>query len=300
LRISVVIPTFNRAHCIGRTVSSVLDQQLRPMEVIVVDDGSTDKTSDVGAEWPDSVKYIRQENGGVSSARNRGIAEASGDWVAFLDSDDEWLSHRVSDLESATSHYPDSVASAANGLLSDTRRPTLEDRTIEWGEGGSVLVSGAKAVLSQPTTSGRKDILDRVGGFDPQVLEFEDLDLFSRVAECGRWTFTREPSFVLDRDEMSGANLSHQYWRRPAQALLSLERCHCRALFGGEPSASEAKQLRSKISGYRAARAALADSMGERCKILAAATSIDPTPRTLLRVAAVAAGRKPALARRGG
>lgn len=88
--ISVIIPTFNRASQVVRAVNSALAQTLKPFEVIVVDDGSTDETVERLRVFGDEIRYIFQENRGVSSARNRGILEARGEWIAFLDSDDTW------------------------------------------------------------------------------------------------------------------------------------------------------------------------------------------------------------------
>ena len=88
--ISVIIPTYNRESQILGAVSSVIAQTLGPFEIIVVDDGSTDQTAEVLAPVMDRIRYIKTVNGGVSAARNRGILEARGEWIAFLDSDDTW------------------------------------------------------------------------------------------------------------------------------------------------------------------------------------------------------------------
>jgi glycosyltransferase involved in cell wall biosynthesis len=88
--VSVIIPTYNHAESLPQTVGSILQQTHPPLEVIIVDDGSKDHTESVCAAMPEPVRYIRQENAGVSAARNRGIAEARGEWVALADSDDLW------------------------------------------------------------------------------------------------------------------------------------------------------------------------------------------------------------------
>lgn len=90
MNISVIIPTYNRLHQIGRAIRSVLNQSYPAQEILVVDDGSTDATcARIEVDFPE-VKLIRQTNQGVSAARNAGIAASCGDWIAFLDSDDEW------------------------------------------------------------------------------------------------------------------------------------------------------------------------------------------------------------------
>ena len=93
--ISVVIPTYNRRQTIGRSIDSVLNQTLFPSEIIVVDDGSTDGTSDyIQSNFP-SIKLLSQPNKGVSAARNMGIKSADANWIALLDSDDEWFSQKL-------------------------------------------------------------------------------------------------------------------------------------------------------------------------------------------------------------
>src|SRR5579862_9064675 len=90
-KVSVVIPTYNRADKVGNAIKSVLAQTVHDLEVIVVDDGSSDDTEKVLAkEFGDRVRYYVQANQGASVARNRGIEEARGEWIAFLDSDDTW------------------------------------------------------------------------------------------------------------------------------------------------------------------------------------------------------------------
>lgn len=94
--ISVVIPAFNAAWCIQRAINSVLEQDHKPAEVIVVDDGSKDNTSLVLAGFNEEIHIVKKENGGLSSARNAGIREATGSHVAFLDADDWWLPGKLS------------------------------------------------------------------------------------------------------------------------------------------------------------------------------------------------------------
>jgi glycosyltransferase involved in cell wall biosynthesis len=88
--VSVVVPTYNRGHCIAETIDSVLRQTTPPLEVLVVDDGSHDDTRAVVVKYPPPVRYIWRENGGSAAARNTGMREARGDYIAFLDADDVW------------------------------------------------------------------------------------------------------------------------------------------------------------------------------------------------------------------
>ncbi len=97
MKISVIIPTYNRSNLLKRSISSVLVQTYTDLEVIVVDDGSTDNSKDIVNEYlhDSRVRYVYQENSGVSSARNLGVSVSSSEWISFLDSDDEWLSNKL-------------------------------------------------------------------------------------------------------------------------------------------------------------------------------------------------------------
>jgi GT2 family glycosyltransferase len=88
--VSVVLPTYNRAHTIGETIDSVRAQSYKPLEIIVVDDGSTDNTADVVGRYGSEIRYVKQANGGVASARNTGFGIARGEFIALIDSDDRW------------------------------------------------------------------------------------------------------------------------------------------------------------------------------------------------------------------
>jgi len=107
--VSVVIPTFNRAWAVERAVDSVLEQDYRPFELIIVDDGSTDQTSDILARYGDQLTVVCQENRGVSAARNSGIVRAKGDLIAFLDSDDYWKPQKLTVQVDFFTFHPDAL-----------------------------------------------------------------------------------------------------------------------------------------------------------------------------------------------
>ena len=118
MKISVIIPTFNRKKTIGRAIQSVKNQSLSPFEILIIDDGSKDGTEEWVKEKFQNIKYIYQNNQGVSSARNIGIENAYGDWVAFLDSDDEWLPNKLYEQVRSVESNPKIFAiSRANSYL---------------------------------------------------------------------------------------------------------------------------------------------------------------------------------------
>jgi len=120
--ISVIVPTYNRADLLGRAITSVLAQTLPVREILIVDDGSTDGTAALAGTWPAPVRYIRQTNGGVAVARNTGISQASGEWIALLDSDDQWT--------------PDKLAAQMAALAAQP--------ACRWSCSGCVLVDGSE------------------------------------------------------------------------------------------------------------------------------------------------------------
>lgn len=134
--ISVIIPTYNRAHFIHEAVESALNQDIQgyDLEVLVIDDGSTDNTCEVLKAYGDSIRYIHQENGGAGVARNRGLQEARGEWITFLDSDDLWLPHRLSLQMAVLERIPECKVLFGNFLVSENGQIILEDGVAFWAE----------------------------------------------------------------------------------------------------------------------------------------------------------------------
>ena len=128
--VSVVIPSYNRAHGLLETVASVLAQTVQPLEVLVVDDGSTDGTPAVCARFSPPVRCIRKANGGVSSARNVGIAAARGEFIALLDADDLWPPEKLEIQLTALEAFP-----GAGWCISDHRTTNLEGTLLTGPQG---------------------------------------------------------------------------------------------------------------------------------------------------------------------
>lgn len=135
LPISVVIPTYNRGHLVGRALNSVLEQTKQPEEIIVVDDGSQDDTVQVVAAYTDRVRYIYQENGGTAVARHTGVQAAASNWVAFLDSDDYWEAQHLERMAGAIA----ATDGRARFYFADAREQTPAGNESFWANRGFAI-----------------------------------------------------------------------------------------------------------------------------------------------------------------
>ena len=190
MRVSVVIPSYNSAAFVGEAIASTLAQSSPPYEVIVVDDGSTDDTQAVLAEFGDRIQVIRQPNGGVSVARNVGVAAASGDWIGFLDADDVWHPQKLAIQQAALQRGPKLVL-IASGIYD---WPVNEHPAVDENAAGCVVPFDSLVVRNQIVTSTvlvRTQVMRWAGDFDSALRGPEDYDQWLRVARLG-------PVAVLD------------------------------------------------------------------------------------------------------
>ncbi len=180
--VSVIIPTYNRGWIIEKTIDSVLAQDYTEFELIVVDDGSTDHTSDVLDSYGNVIKVLSQKNKGVSAARNRGIAEASGKFIAFLDSDDLWLSQKLSVQIEFFNETPDALICQTeevwirNGLRVNPKKRHKKPSGMIFKPSLELCLVSPSAVMIQRT------LFDTVGGFDETLPACEDYDLWLRIS----------------------------------------------------------------------------------------------------------------------
>lgn len=198
--VSVVIPTHDRAERVVRAVRSVLEQTRPAVEVVVVDDGSTDGTTgDLRGAFGSEVetgrlRLLEQENAGVSAARNRGVRAASQPWVAFLDSDDQW---RAEKLERQFARIDESEAAGENVTLVHTDEIWIR-RGNQVLQGKKHTKSGGRifrrclplCAISPSAAVVRRDVFERLGGFDETLPACEDYDLWLR------WTARHTVHFV--------------------------------------------------------------------------------------------------------
>ena len=191
-RVSVVIPTFDRRETIERAVRSVLAQSLPPFEVIVVDDGSTDHTYDHLRQTYPQIIALRQPHSGVSRARNCGIENAKGHWVAFLDSDDEWLPDKLEIQLEAMRDQPDYRICHTDEVWI-RRGVRVNPRKIHRKSGGCIFDRCLPmCVVSPSSVLLERSLLEEVGGFDESLPACEDYDLWLRI-------FLRHPVCYVDQ-----------------------------------------------------------------------------------------------------
>ena len=183
---SVIVPVHNREKLIANALESVLSQRFDGFEVIVVDDGSTDGTADTVramSERDGRVRYVLQENAGPGAARNRGIGEARGKWIAFLDSDDVWEPDKLSNVNAVIDANPevDFVHTNWQALYLDgTRSKPRDMKNFDSLSSKTHLLRSFS--LKTSTITIRKDLLDRLGGyFYTDSPLYEDFHLFWRA-----------------------------------------------------------------------------------------------------------------------
>ncbi len=189
--ISVVIPTYNRRRTIGRSIDSVLNQTLFPSEIIVVDDGSTDGTSDyIQSNFP-SIKLLSQPNKGVSAARNMGIKSADANWIALLDSDDEWFSQKLEKQVLALSQNSDVKFCHTEEIW--FRNGVHVNQMKKHQKYGGHIFSKCLDIcrISPSSVLFHQSLLDDVGYFDKDLKVCEDYDLWLRIT-------AKYPVFYID------------------------------------------------------------------------------------------------------
>jgi GT2 family glycosyltransferase len=182
LKISVVVPTYNRRDLLKRALLSIFSQTSLPAEVTVIDDGSTDGTElMLRREFP-QVNYYYQENLGVSAARNLGIQQANGDWVAFLDSDDEWLPEKLAAQKAALTANPEyRICHTEENWVRNGSRVDVPKKYAKTG--GWIFADCLPlCAISPSTVLIHRSVFTGIGLFDTQLPACEDYDLWLRIA----------------------------------------------------------------------------------------------------------------------
>lgn len=187
--ISVIIPVFNAKGYLAECIDSVLAQTYRSIEIIVVDDGSTDGSAEILSGYGDRVTLVRQRNAGASTARNRGAAHAKGEFLAFLDSDDAWDATKLEKQVALLNMHTKAVATYCDHRTIDAQGAVIgSTEALECprssGRIAEDLIRGVR-IKSPTLVMVRRSAFDELGGFDPTLRYAEDHDLFIRLAVMG-------------------------------------------------------------------------------------------------------------------
>jgi glycosyltransferase involved in cell wall biosynthesis len=188
--VSIVIPAYNTEGTIRRAIDSILVQTYKPIEIIVVDDGSKDGTEAVCRTYGDRIRYIKQDNGGAAAARNTGIRNANGDFVGFLDADDWYLPEKIKHDIKLFALYPevgavtsafvqrtasgDMVTPQAGRVFGGAEEARLVDYFLSESQGNWIVTTNTILI--------RREVLDVVGVFNVDLTYGEDIDLWCRIA----------------------------------------------------------------------------------------------------------------------
>ena len=222
LNVSVIIPSYNRATTIQRCLDSVLKQSLPANEIFVIDDGSTDNTSEIIKNNYKNINYLHQNNQGVSAARNLGIHEAKSEWLAFLDSDDEWLPNKLErqfqELEKSSHHeliHSDEIW-VRNGVRVNPKHKHKK-------YGGDIFEHCLPLCCISPSAVMiHRDVFNIVGTFDENLPACEDYDLWLRICSKQEVLYIDEPLIIKYGGHAD--QLSQRYWGMDRFRITALEK----------------------------------------------------------------------------
>lgn len=237
LKVSAIIPTYNRQGYVLRAIDSVLSQTVALHEIIVVDDGSTDGSAEaIQSRYGSRVTLVRQNNAGVSAARNRGVRDAKADWVAFLDSDDIWLPTKIelqmealrkagdgfglcfTDCLFVGNRNPAESAFRESRFASDTKFGVMQEP--------SEYLLGPPSPYRMQSVLVSRSLIEEVNGFNENLRVMEDLDVLFRLTFKTRFCFVAEPLVRIDRSPSRPHGLCESFSRRDDRKYDDLRRVY--------------------------------------------------------------------------
>ncbi|CDH43072.1 glycosyltransferase family 2 protein [Candidatus Contendibacter odensensis] len=237
--VSTIIPAFNAEHYIAKALRSALDQQIE-QQIIVIDDGSTDDTAAVVGRFGDAVELIRTPNRGVSAARNEGIRRAHGEFICFLDADDEWLPEKLTQQLELFAQYPELGTAITDEMHVDSHGQIVRPSFLATKKFHAELPARA-ALLNKPITwlimesffptssvMTRRNVIEKAGKFDETLSIIEDRDLWIRLALTAPVGLA--PNILVRYLTNQAASLSCVSQKRWAQALFKVLSRHQKAL----------------------------------------------------------------------
>jgi glycosyltransferase involved in cell wall biosynthesis len=201
--VSVIISLYNKEDYVTRAIESILAQTYKHYEIIVVDDGSTDASRAVLEPYMERITYIWQENAGPGAARNRGIRESSGQYLAFLDADDYWLEEYLENTVSFLERHLD-VGAVATAYWRERAEGRLRWPPSNFGEhcgpiGDFFTIYAKTQFCWTGSVLLKRDILVRLGGFRAELKVGEDTELWCRVGAVSQWGYISKPLAVYDQ-----------------------------------------------------------------------------------------------------
>ncbi len=217
---SVIIPVYNRAEYIGRAIESVLNQTYCNYKIYIIDDGSTDNTKEIVdkylKQYPEKINYLYQKNKGVSSARNTGIRNSGGEWLAFLDSDDEWLKDKLEKQVDFIIKNPEiPIVHGEEIWIRNGVRVNQKNKHKK--SGGRIFLNSLPLCLISPSAVLlRRSELLSCGMFNEEYLVCEDYDLWLKMTSLYEVGFIETPiikKYGGHDDQLSHKFKAMDYWR---------------------------------------------------------------------------------------
>lgn len=196
--VSVVLPTYNRAPTISRAVDSVIAQTYTDLELVIVDDSSTDNTREVVDQYEENIQYIRHEtNRGAPVARNTGIENSSGDYIAFIDSDDEWHREKIEKQVRKFSESSPDVGVVYTGYNKSFRNKYELGHVPS--KRGDIFEDQLMTDWVNPTSTVmvRSECFEKVGGFNTSLAARQDYELWTRIARHYHFEYIQEPLVTM-------------------------------------------------------------------------------------------------------
>jgi glycosyltransferase involved in cell wall biosynthesis len=216
--VSVIIPTFNRSSVVIRAINSVLNQSNKDFEIIVVDDGSTDDTEFILSPFiqADTIKYFKHHNLGVSAARNLGVSKSSGEWLSFLDSDDEWLPGKLQEqVDFLRKNTSFNIVYGQEIWIRNGKR--VNQRVIHQKYGGWIFDKCVQQCFIAPSSVMlRANIFHEIGGFDQDFTICEDYDLWLKISSLYEVGYIANPIIIKHGghdDQLSTKYVAMDMWR---------------------------------------------------------------------------------------
>lgn len=220
--VSIIIPTFNRYKLLQRALNSILKQSYLDYEIIVIDDGSTDKTAEILTELFPQIRYVYQDNKGVSSARNKGLELAKGEWIAFLDSDDEWLPEKLTLQLGLIKSTPDyKVCHTEELWIRNGTRVNQMNKHKKFG-GWIFPQCLPLCVMSPSSIVIHQSVFETVGNFDTSLPACEDYDLWLRITAKYPVLYIEEPQ--IKKYGGHDDQLSTKHWGMDQFRIIALQK----------------------------------------------------------------------------